>query len=161
MLTLLQVFLTTPMFNFLDDTKPLLTKRGIPLGIYWGATVLGFVILLVGLFLLHNPDVICELIDALIPLKSIQDGPFYQDCKKRSLKLKTKADRKNGIEDRAAMQEEKSADKNKAKPGEQSHKANGMNGKSTSTDGGSQRGSKSSTGWFRNGRVALRGDSHV
>lgn len=161
MLTLLQVFLTTPMFNFLDDTKPLLTKRGIPLGIYWGVTILGFILLLIVLFLLHNPDVISGLIDALIPLKAIQDGPFYQDCKKRSLKLKAKADRKNGTEDGAAMQKEKPADKNKAKPGEQSHKANGMNGKSTSTDGSSQGGSKSSTGWFRNGRVALCSDSHV
>jgi hypothetical protein len=149
------------MFNFLDDTKPLLTKRGIPLVIYWGVTVLGFVLLLIVLFLFHNPGVVCGLIDALIPLKTIQDGPFYQDCKKRSLKLKAKTDGKNGIEDGVAMQKEKPADKNKAKPREQSYKANGMNGKSTSTDRSSQGGSKSSTGWFSNGRVALCGDSHV
>jgi hypothetical protein len=95
------------MFNFLDDTKPLLTKRGIPLG---------SVLLMVVLSFLHN---------------------------------------------RAAMQKEKPADKNKAKPGEQSYKANGINGKSTSTDGSLQGGSKSPTGWFRKGRVALRGDGHV
>jgi hypothetical protein len=103
------------MFNFLDDTKPLLTKRGIPLAIYWGASVLGFVLLMVVLFLLHN----------------------------------------------RAMQKEKPADKNEGKLGEQSHKANGINGKSTGTDGSSQRGSKSPTGWFRKGRVALCGDGHV
>jgi hypothetical protein len=122
------------MFNFLDDTKPLLTKRGVPLAIYWGVTVLGFVLLLIVLLILHN---------------------------QRSLKLKAKADAKNGIEDRAAMQKEKPADKNKAKPGEKSHKANGMNGKSTSTDRSSQGGSKSPTGLFRKGPVAPTGDAHV
>lgn len=136
MLTLSQVFLTTPMFNFLDDTKPLLTKRGIPLGIYWGATVLGFFLLLIVLFILHTR-------------------------KKRSLKRKAKADRENSNEDIAVMQKEMPADKNKVNPGAQSYKANSMNGKSTSTDRSSQGGSKSSTGWLRNGRVALCGDSHV
>jgi hypothetical protein len=122
------------MFNFLDDTKPLLTKRGIPLGIYWGVTVLGFVLLLIVLLLLHN---------------------------QRSLKLKAKADGKNAIEDRAAMQKEKPADKNKAKPGEQSQEANGMNANSTGTDGSSQGGSKSPRGWFRKGRIVLCGDGNV
>jgi hypothetical protein len=122
------------MFNFLDDTKPLLTKRGIPLGIYWGVTVLGFVLLLIVLLLLHN---------------------------QRSLKLKAKADGKNGIEDRAVMQKEKPADKNRARPGEQSQKANGMNAKSTGTDGSSQGGSKSPRGWFRKGPVVLCGDGNV
>jgi hypothetical protein len=149
------------MFNFLDDTKPLLTKRGIPLGIYWGVTVLGFVLLLIVLFLLHNPDVICALIDTLIPLKSIQDGPFYQDCKKRSLKLKARADRNNGIENTAAMQGRRAADKKKIKSGEQTQKANGINGNSTGTDRNSQGGSKSFTRWFRNGQVAQSSDSRV
>jgi hypothetical protein len=149
------------MFNFLDDTKPLLTKRGVPLAIYWGVTFLGFVIFLIAIFLLRNPGVVCVLIDHLIPLDIILDGSFYQGCKKRSVELKAKADRKHGIEDRAVVQKEKPADKNKAKSREQSHGAKGTNGKSTSTDENSQRGSKSSTAWFRNGPVALPGDSQV
>ncbi|KAN0106721.1 hypothetical protein V8E51_009597 [Hyaloscypha variabilis] len=94
--TFMAVFLTTPMFNFLDDTKPLLTKQGIPLGIYWFVTVVGFVVLLIVLFLLHNPVVVCWFIDNVIPLKIIRHGSFYQDCKKQSSKLTLpKVDRKN------------------------------------------------------------------
>jgi hypothetical protein len=124
------------MFNFLDDTKPLLTKRGIPLAIYWGVTVLGFVLLLIVLLILHN---------------------------QRSLKLKAKAtaDAKNGNEDRAAMQNEEPVGMNNAKTREKSHKANGMNGKSTSTDRSSQGGGKLPTGLFRKGRAAPSGDAHV
>ncbi|RDW63394.1 hypothetical protein BP6252_10939 [Coleophoma cylindrospora] len=53
--TFMAILLTTPMFNFLEDTKPLLTRGGIPLGIYCGVTVLGFVFLLLALFLLRKP----------------------------------------------------------------------------------------------------------
>ena len=176
MLTLLQVFLTTPMFDFVEDTKPLLTIRGIPLAIYWGVTCLGFILLLIVLYLLHNPIVVCKLIDGLIPLETIQDSTFYKDCKQRSLELNAKAERKKGNEDGAANQKEKlmdsnnghSAEKqkkkalfNKGMPEHQSHQANSVNGKSTSTDGISQGGSKPSAGWFRRGPVALCGDGHV
>jgi len=172
MLTLLQVFLTTPMFNFVEDTKPLLTKRGIPLAIYWGITCLGFILLLILLYLLHNPIFVCKVIDSLIPLGSIQNSAFYNDCKQRSSELNAKKDN----EDEAATQREKlidnnndsSAEKQKEKDlfnngmsEQQFHQVNGMNGKSTSTDGSSQGWSKSSAGWLRRGRVALCCDSHV
>lgn len=160
-MVLLQVLLTTPMFNFLDDTKPLLTKRGIPLGIYWGGTLLGFFLLLIVLFLLRNPDIICKLIDVLIPLKIIKKGQFYKDCKKRGSELKAEANRKKDIENRATIQKEKPADKTDVEPGQQSHKANSMNGKSTSTDMSSQGRSNSGTRWFRNGRGKVSGDGEV
>jgi hypothetical protein len=122
------------MFNLTDDTKPLLTKRGIPFAIYWGVTGLGCIVLLIVSLLLH---------------------------KQRSLKLKAKVDEKNSNEDGAAMQKETPTDNNKAKPGEKPHKANGMNGKSTSMGRSSQGGSTSLTGLFRKGRVAPSGDAHV
>jgi len=144
------------MFNFVEDTKPLLTKRGIPLAIYWGVTCLGFILILILLYLLHNPIIVCNLIDNLIPLKSIRNSAFYNDCKQRSSKLNAKKDNEGG----AAKQKTKALFNN-GSPEQQLHPANGVNGKSTSTDGNSQAGSKSSPGWLRRGRVALCCDSHV
>lgn len=43
----MQIVLTTPMFNFVEDTKPVLTKNGVPLWVYCGFTVTGFVVLLI------------------------------------------------------------------------------------------------------------------
>src|SRR4051812_32786085 len=114
------------MFNLLDETKPLLARRGIPLGIYWGVTALGFVILLIVLSILHNPELVCRLIDALIPLKSIRGGSFYQNCKERSLKLKSNADRKKNIEGRAVVEDEKHADNNIANSINQGHRRDGL-----------------------------------
>lgn len=170
MLTRLQVFLTTPMFNFLDDTRPLLTKRGVPLAIYWGVTCLAFILLLIILYLLHNPIVVCNLMDRLLPLKTAQQSAFYKVCRQRSWELNAEAEGKKGHEDGAANQKEKPVDRNrghgaeeqkdkalsnKGMPEQQSYQANGVNGKSIGTDGSSQGESKSSAGWFHRGRVAL------
>lgn len=121
------------MFNLTDDTKPLLTKRGVPLAIYWGVTGLGCIFLLIVSLLLH---------------------------KHRSLKLKAKVDEKNGNEDGAAHTETPTGN-SEAKPGEESHQANGMNGKSTSTDRGSRGGSTLLTSLFRKGRNAPLDDAQV
>jgi len=121
---------------------------------------------------LHNPIIVCNLIDHLIPLKSIQNSAFYNDCKQRSSKLTAKKYNEGGAatqrqkpidsnKDHGAEKQKKKALFNNGSPEQQFHPANGVNGKSTSTDGNSQAGSKSSPGWLRRGRVALCCDSHV
>jgi hypothetical protein len=106
-LTLLQVFLTTPMFNFLDDTKPLLTKGGAPLGIYWGVTGLLCVLFLIGVYILHKPIVVCRLLDHLICVKRLrtyaQNGGFYKACEQRSTDIEEKKRTEDGATEHKEM----------------------------------------------------------
>jgi hypothetical protein len=164
------------MFNFLDDTKPLLTKRGIPLAIYWGVTCLGFILLLIILYLLHNPIFVCKVIDTLIPLESIKGSDFYKDCKQRDSDMKVEAKRKKDNEHGTKEQKEKPVDSNngngmekekngflsnKKTPEQKSPEANGVNGKSISSDVSLRGGSKLSARWFHQTPAALCDDCHV
>ena len=165
------------MFNFLDDTKPVLTKGGVPLGIYWGVTGLLCFLFLIGVYILRKPIVVCRLLDHLIRVKRlrtyVQSGGLCKACEQRSSDIEEKKrsedgatehkerakKSKNGLD--AEWEKEKPLANNKRIPERQSGQAHNMNGKSTSTDGREQGRSKSSAGWFRRGRIVFCGDNQV
>jgi hypothetical protein len=149
------------MFNLVDDKSPLLTRRGIPLGIYWGVTGLGFVLLLIILWCLNHPIFVFHLMDRLINLipsthirTSIQKGRIYDASKKRSDDMIAKSAKKKAAGGGGGTDEEKPED-DKETPEQLSHQAKHLNGKSTSSDGSSHRERKSSSGWLHRGRATL------
>jgi hypothetical protein len=140
------------MFNFLDETKPVLVE--LPFALYWGITLSLSILFAVALNYMNHPEHICEYIDR-IPFDGLKErlDPIHRICSERSdyLKRSNTLDIKSDSRTDSAKMEQIPSENGTA-----NHVAEVNNGKAAKRYG-PERGNDSNTGPL----VGRQGDSIV